>query len=155
MPETEPCVYGTTRPINSYNPIWAQVETYVDLIQLARKAPTTGDAIKVFFASPAWRPAWMGESLKRDFSRKYDPQGSPATVRYALFNWVLLLGGVFSFLMWGAALSGTSKSAAVVVVLLSVVSLPALVEGRTWAKALEGARLLCLPIALTLIVLVR
>ena len=154
-PETEPCVYGTTRPINSYNPLWAQVETYVDLVQLARKAPTTRDAIKVFFANPGWRPEWMGEALKRDFSRKYDPQGSPGTVRYALFNWLVLLGGVFCFLMWGGALTGTSKGAVVVVVVLSVVSLPALVEGRTWAKALEGARLLSLPLALALIAIVR
>ncbi|MDP1824026.1 MAG: sterol desaturase family protein [Archangium sp.] len=154
-PETEPCVYGTTRPINSYNPLWAQVETYVDLVQLARKAPTTVEALKVFFASPGWRPAWMGEALKRDFSRKYDPQSSPATVRYALFNWLVLLGGVFAFLMWGAALSGTSKAAVVAIVVMSVLSLPSLVEGRSWAKALEGARLLSLPIALGIIAVVR
>ena len=154
-PETEPCVYGTTRPLNSYNALWAQVETYVDLVQLARKAPTALDAFKVFFASPAWRPAWMGEALKRDFSRKYDPQGSPATVRYALFNWLLLLGGVFAFLMWGAALTATSKAAVVAIVLMSVLSLPSLVEGRSWAKALEGARLLSLPLALGLIAVVR
>lgn len=150
-PETEPCVYGTTRPLNSFNPLWAQVEMYVDLVQLARKAPTAVDAFKVFFASPAWRPAWMGEALKRDFSRKYDTTPSPALVRYALFNWVLLLGGVFCFLMWGAALSAPSKGAVVAVVVMSVLALPALLEGRSWAKALEGARLLFVPLALVLI----
>jgi sterol desaturase/sphingolipid hydroxylase (fatty acid hydroxylase superfamily) len=155
MPETEPCVYGTTRPLNSYNPLWAQVETYVDLVRLAKKAPTALDALKVFFASPAWRPAWMGEAEKRDFSRKYDPKGSPALVRYALINWMVLLGSVFAFLMWGAALSATSKGAVVAVVLMSVASLPSLVEGRSWAKALEGARLLSLPIVLGLVVFVR
>ena len=154
-PETEPCVYGTTRPLNSFNPLWAQVETYVDLVRLARKAPTALDALKVFFASPAWRPAWMGEALKRDFSRKYDPPASPGTSRYALFNWVLVLGGVFCFLMWGAALSAPSKSAFVALVLLSVVSLPALVEGRSWARAMEGARLLFFPVALGLIAVLR
>ena len=154
-PESEPCVYGTTRPLNSYNPLWAQVESYLDLFRLARRAPTKLDAFKVFFASPAWRPEWMGEALKRDFSRKYDPSSSPGTVRYALANWIVLLGGVFCFLLWGGALSAPSQVAAVLVVLLSVVSLPSLVEGRSWAKALEGARLLFAPLALIVIFVAR
>lgn len=144
-PETEPCVYGTTRPLNSYNPLWAQVETYVDLFRLARRAPTARDALKVFFASPAWRPEWMGEAAKRDFSRKYDPPVAPGTVRYALANWILMLVGVFCFLMWGGALSAASRGAVSMVIVLSVLALPSLVEGRSWARALEGARILSLP----------
>ena len=154
-PETEPCVYGTTRPLNSYNPVWAQVELYADLIRLARLAPTKLDALKVFIKSPAWRPAWMGEAPRRDFSRKYDPNGSPSTVRYALANWAVLLIGVFFFLLWGGALTAPSKLAAVALVLISIVSLPSLVEGRSWAKALEGARILFAPLALGLIAIVR
>ena len=109
----------------------------------------------MFFASPAWRPEWMGEALKRDFSRKYDPPSSPATVRYALVNWLVLLGGVFCFLLLGGGLTPSSKIASVLVVVLSVVSLPALVEGRSWAKAVEGARLLFTPLALIVIFVAR
>ncbi|MFZ5446768.1 MAG: sterol desaturase family protein [Myxococcota bacterium] len=143
--ESEPCVYGTTRPINSFNPLWAQVETYVDLVKLARRAPTLFDAVKVFFASPAWRPAWMGEAEKRDLSRKYDPSASPGTKRYALINWVLLLFGVFAFLMWGASLAPMVKALIVGVMVMSLLSLPALIEGRSWARPLEVARLVTLP----------
>jgi alkylglycerol monooxygenase len=152
-PETEPCVYGTTRPLNSYNPLWAQVEQYIDLVRLAKKAPTALDAVKVFFASPAWRPEWMGEAPRRDVAVKYDPQATPGTVRYALVNWVLLLTGVFVFLMWGAGLPTMTKALAVGVMLLSLVSLPSLIEGRSWAKPLELARMLTLPgLAVLLIV---
>lgn len=143
--ETEPCVYGTTRPLNSFNPLWAQVETYVDLFKLARRAPTALDAVKVFFASPAWRPAWMGEAEKRDVSRKYDPAASKGTQVYALINWVVLLAGVFAFLMWGAPLPTMTKALVVGVMVLSLASLPALIEGRSWAKPLELARLVTLP----------
>ncbi len=153
-PETEPCVYGTTRPFDSFNPLWAQVETYVDLFRLAKKAPSLGLAVRVFFASPAWRPAWMGEAPRRDFAKKYDPQASVATVRYALINWVLLLGGVFGFLMWGHGLTASTKAVTVGVLLVSLLSLPALVEGKPWAKALEGGRLLTLPLLGGLIALV-
>ncbi|MFO0600631.1 MAG: sterol desaturase family protein [Myxococcaceae bacterium] len=151
-PETEPCVYGTTRPINSYNPLWAQVETYVDLVKLARRAPTFGDAVKVFFASPAWRPEWMGSYVARDVTKKYDPRPSKAVARYALAQWIVLLGGVFCFLMWGGGLAAPVKAVTVLVLLLSLLTLPALVEGKSWAKALEGGRLLTLPFLAVLIV---
>ncbi|MEW6434362.1 MAG: sterol desaturase family protein [Myxococcota bacterium] len=141
QPEEEPCVYGTTRPINSFNPLWAQVETYVDLVRLAAKAPSVGQALKVFFASPAWRPAWMGEAEKRDFARKYQPAASAGVRAYAFAQWVLLLGGVFSFLMWGRALGPAPFWAAVGLIALSLASLPSLVEGKRWARPLEGLRL--------------
>ena len=48
-----------------------------------------------------------------------------------------------------------SRAAVVAVVLMSVLSLPSLVEGRAWAKALEGARLLFVPVALAVIAFKR
>ncbi|MBL8911104.1 MAG: sterol desaturase family protein [Archangium sp.] len=153
-PETEPCVYGTTRPLNSFNPLWAQVEQYLDLIRLAGRAPTLKDKFKVFFASPAWRPEWMGPYVARDFSKKYDPPASKGTLRYALINWSLLLGGVFVFLMWGGGLSAPVKAVAVLVMVLSLLTLPALVEGKSWARALEGGRVLTVPFLAGLIIVV-
>lgn len=138
--EEEPCVYGTTRPINSFNPLWAQVETYVDLFRLAARAPTALDAFKVFFASPAWRPAWMGEAAKRDVTTKYGPEAPAGVRRYALAQWLVLLGGVFSFLMWGQGLAPAPYWAAVGLIALSLAALPALVEGKRWAKPLEAVR---------------
>jgi sterol desaturase/sphingolipid hydroxylase (fatty acid hydroxylase superfamily) len=153
QPETVPCVYGTTRPLGSYNPLWAQVDTYVDLVRLARRAPTFGDALKVFFASPAWRPAWMGEAAKRDPATKYDPPVPKGLQRYALVNWLVLLGGVFAFLMWGGALPRSSQLALAAVLVLSLATLPGLVEGRPWARPLEGARLLAVPVVAAVVVL--
>ncbi len=145
--ETQPCIYGTTRPFNSYNPLWAQVETYAELFRLARRAPNAKEALKLLWASPAWSPSWIGPIPKRDFAQKYDPKGSAVVARYVLVNWVLLIAAVFSFLMWGAALSFSSQSALLAVMVLSMVTLPALIEARPWAKPLELARLLSLPIA--------
>ena len=151
-PETEPCVYGTTRPLNSYNPLWAQVEGYVDLVRLSRRAPTFADAVKVWFASPAWRPEWMGPYVARDVHQKYDPRASPKLAGWVLANWLLVLGGVFAFLMWGFGLSPTVKAGVVALILLSLVTLPALVEGRAWAKPLEVARWVSVPVVVLLAV---
>ncbi len=154
-PETEPCVYGTTRPLNSFNPLYAQVESWMDLVRLARRAPTARDALKVFFASPAWRPEWMGGYEARDVTRKYDPPASRAMQRYALVNWLLLLAGVFVFLMWGGELTLPSQAAAAAVLVLSTLTLPTLLEGRPWAKWLEGARLASLPALAALLLVAR
>jgi sterol desaturase/sphingolipid hydroxylase (fatty acid hydroxylase superfamily) len=141
-PEVEPCTYGTTRPLASFNPLWAQVEPWVDLVRLARKAPTAADALKVFIASPAWHPEWMGQGPVRDPATKYDPRPSPGVARYALGQWVVLLVGVFAFLFWGLGLLARWQQWAVAfAVTLGLLSLPALVEGRPWARAVEAARL--------------
>lgn len=150
-PETEPCVYGTTRPLNSYNPLWAQIDGYWELWRLAKLAPTARERFKVFFASPGWRRSWMGEVEKRNFAVRYEPISSRATLHYALGNWGLLLVAVFSFLMWGGSLSAGTKAAVVGCLVLAVASLPALLEGKPWAKPLEAARLLCVPLTLGLI----
>lgn len=150
-PETEPCVYGTTRPLNSYNPLWAQVEGYVDLVRLSRRAPTFADAVKVWFASPAWRPAWMGSYVARDVQQKYDPRASAPLGRYVLVNWLVVLGGVFVFLMWGGGLNAWAKGGVVALILLSLVTLPALVEGRRWARGLEVARWVSVPVVAVLV----
>jgi hypothetical protein len=138
-------VYGTTRPLNSFNPLWAQVEQYVDLVWLARRAPSLGDGVKVFFASPAWRPAWMGPFERRDLLRKYDPEASPAVRRYVLASWALLVVFIFCFIMWGAELSLASTLLVTAVSVLSLASLPALLEGRPWARPAEALRLALLP----------
>jgi sterol desaturase/sphingolipid hydroxylase (fatty acid hydroxylase superfamily) len=152
-PESEPVVYGTTRPLESFNPLWAQVEQYLDLLRLARKAPSAWLALKVFWASPAWREPWMGEAPQRDLAKKYDVPTSSGLRRYVLVMWGAMLVGVFSFIMWGATLSAQSTAAVSVAIVLSLAALPGLIEAKPWAKPLEGARLLTLPlVALTLFI---
>jgi hypothetical protein len=154
-PESERVVYGTTRPLNSFNPLWAQLEQYVDLVRLARKAPTLWLAAKVFVASPAWREEWMGPAERRDFAKKYDVEVSSARRRYVLAMWVLMLVGVFSFIMWGATLSAQSTAAVSVLIVLSLATLPGLIEAKAWAKPLEGARLLTVPLVALILFIYR
>jgi len=139
-PETEACVYGTTRPLRSYNPLWAQLDGYLELWRLARRAPNPVEAVKVLFKSPAWRPAWMGEPEKRDPAVKYDPTPGPDVMFYALAQWLVLMAFVFAFIMWGAALSAPSTAVCVLLIAASLLSLPGLVEGRPWARDLEAGR---------------
>jgi hypothetical protein len=141
-PESEPCVFGTTTPLASFNPLWAQVERYVELVRLAARAPSVLLALKVFVASPAWRPEWMGETVKRDPAVKYEaPVGSPALTRYVFAQWLVVLGATFAFLMWGLGLPLGWQLVVATWLTVSVASLPGLLEQRRWARGLEVARL--------------
>ncbi len=152
QPETEPCVYGTTAPLQSFNPVYAQVERYVELFRLAARAPTLKDRFKVFFASPAWRPEWMGSYTPRDFSTKYNPNGSIALKVYAFVNWAVLLVGVFVFLLWSSRAPVAVQAAGAILIVWTTLTLPTLLEGRSWARWLEAGRLLALPVLAVLLV---
>jgi len=142
--EREPCVYGTTRPLGTFNPLYAQVDTYRELVRNAFRAPTLLDAVKVFFASPAWHPEWMLPGPTRDVEKKYDPEATPATQRWVLVHWALLMGAVFCFIMWGAQLAPWLIAAGAVFILWSLLTLTGLTEGKRWARPLEVARLVFL-----------
>lgn len=145
VPETEPCVFGTTRPLRSFNPLWAQAEPVVNLARLAWHAPTWGDRLRVLFASPAWHPPFFDEVLGpvpvRADGARYDARGGPAALRYAFVQWALLIGGVFVFLLWGGSLAPAWTAIVLALFVAGLATLPALAEGRPWARAAEVARM--------------
>jgi hypothetical protein len=55
--EAAPCVYGTRKPLRSWDPGWAIVAEYCALAQASRQARTWPDKLRVWFKQPGWRPA--------------------------------------------------------------------------------------------------
>jgi sterol desaturase/sphingolipid hydroxylase (fatty acid hydroxylase superfamily)/uncharacterized membrane protein YhhN len=53
--EGERCVYGTKKPLDSWDPLWANVEVYAELGRAARATPRWPDKLRVFLARPGWR----------------------------------------------------------------------------------------------------
>ena len=56
-PETKACVYGTRTPLNSWDPVWANVAVYAELWQRSRLAPRWGDKLRVWLKPPGWMPS--------------------------------------------------------------------------------------------------
>ena len=54
--EEEEPVYGLTKPLNSWNPLWANVHVWNDLFRDAWLAPRWTDKLRVWFMPPGWRP---------------------------------------------------------------------------------------------------
>jgi hypothetical protein len=55
--EHEPCVYGTRAPLNSWDPLWANLEVYAGLAATAWRTPRWRDKLALWFKPPGWEPA--------------------------------------------------------------------------------------------------
>jgi sterol desaturase/sphingolipid hydroxylase (fatty acid hydroxylase superfamily) len=54
--EHEAPIYGTTRPLRSGNPFWANAVEWVRLVQVSLSAPRAWDKVQLWFRPPEWQP---------------------------------------------------------------------------------------------------
>ncbi|TGN20595.1 sterol desaturase family protein [Leptospira idonii] len=148
--EEEECVYGTVKPLRSFNPVYANYHYYWELIQQSFRAKGILNKIKVFLMPPGWFPSENGkpsgflpipEVSPKSFV-KYDPNPSAEVRSYttAWFVGVLLLS--FAFLLFIAKFDFLSQVLFAAWVTLSLVSINAMIEGKSWGGSLEIARLI-------------
>jgi alkylglycerol monooxygenase len=102
----EPCVYGTRKPLGSWNPLWANFEVYANLLHDSRHARRWSDKLRVWFKPPGWRPADVAARFPRpafDIAerRRYEPTVSRRASALAAALFVALLGATSLFL-WHA-----------------------------------------------------
>lgn len=150
--EDEQPVYGLTRPLHSWNPVWANLHYWVYLFELARKAPHWSDKIRVWFKPLGWIPRGVEppppfEEPTRETLRKYDAKAPWALAWYALFQFVIALSVgivVMHFADEGAARG--SLLAPALAVVWSLVNVGAIFEKRAWLLASEPLRLVALSV---------
>jgi sterol desaturase/sphingolipid hydroxylase (fatty acid hydroxylase superfamily) len=104
--DAEPCVYGTRRPLRSWNPPWANLQVYADLLRESWHAGRWADKLRVWFKPPGWRPADVAaRHPKPPFvlqpGQRYDPPASRAARALAVAAFALLLAATTAFL-WTA-----------------------------------------------------
>ena len=84
--EDEPCVYGTVKPLASWNPLWGVGQFYAELLSRMRATPRWADRLRVLFKSPGWMPPGaslpqMGSEARLTLAR-FDP-AAPRWARWA------------------------------------------------------------------------
>ncbi len=143
--DAEPPVFGTRAPLRSWNPLWANVEVYWALAKDAWHARRWGDKLRVWFKPPGWRPADVAERFPKpafDIARReYDPPLSWPMQGYALFHFALLLGLAVQFLSTAQRLGSHQLVLYAGFLLLGLVSLGLLLEGRASGIGFEVMRL--------------
>ncbi|MBF6040527.1 MULTISPECIES: sterol desaturase family protein [Pseudomonas] len=144
--DNEPVIFGVTTPLASWNPLWANVQFYVQLWNDARRAERTWDKLRIWFMRTGWRPADVAARYpmnKPDLNlfRKFEvPLDGRQQLYVALqFCTYIALG---SYLM---NLERSLPTAALVLgwsaVALGLFTLGVALENRPWALKLELLRL--------------
>ncbi|MFM8448824.1 MAG: sterol desaturase family protein [Haliscomenobacter sp.] len=153
--EEEKPHYGVTKPLNSWNPVYANFAHYLDLAGYVRQARSMGDALRILFYPPGWLPDYLGgfqepPPVDDRTLRKYDVH--PAFLRvqlYILSQFVAALL-VNSYYFFNAAhFSGYAKIGAAAWIVFTTLMFGWLFEKRgRWIGMLEWLRLFVLPIGL-------
>lgn len=149
-------VYGTVKPLASFDPIWANLSDWQRLWQMSKATSRLRDKIWVWLAPPEWRPADLGgpvtvPEIERTEQRKYDVTTPRPLNAYAVFVFVSALAGGIVFLQWNAGWPLWQRIAIAVELLWALWAWAAVVEERRGIWAIEIVRSLSLaPLGLLL-----
>jgi sterol desaturase/sphingolipid hydroxylase (fatty acid hydroxylase superfamily) len=134
--ESEKCVYGTRAPLDSWDPLWANLEVYADLAHRSRQAARWRDKVAVWLMPPGWQPAtaggpaWHKPSFDVARVRRFDPPMGRAAQVFALVHFGAVLAGATA-LLWHADTLALPMLAAAACAILGVLWLiGAVMQGR-------------------------
>ncbi len=153
--EDEP-VYGITRPLASFNPLWANLHYWVEMWDVARRARRPLDRLRVLWQRPGWRPDDLGgpvgpTEVDRASYVKWDVPLPRAVKLYVLAHFTVVLAATTLFLRQSDTLSPETRAAGAALVVWSLSSLGGLLDRRAWALPLEAARLALLGVSAALV----
>ena len=140
--EDEPCRYGITHQLASWNPIWANVHVWWDTLKLSIRARRWRDKWLVWFKGPAWRPVDLALSSDAGWQReKFDPSASIFAKAYTFGQFWL---ATYAALMLQAEQANLPRSfvlSAFAILVASVCIQGYWLEARKGAFILEWGRL--------------
>lgn len=151
--EEEEVVYGITKPLNSWNPIWANLHYWKELWDLSSKSKGF-DKVLVFLKPPGWHPDYLGgfqapEEINKSTYQKYDFDGLSHQHIYVFFVFMssLVLATLILFLK--TSIPPLALYATMFYILLTLGVNGGLMENRKWLIQAEYGRIIAaLPIAL-------
>jgi len=153
--EEEKPMYGITKNLNSWNPLWANIAHYSDMLSDLKTIPKASDKLKYIFKKPGWLPGSLGGyraplEVDKTTHQKYDLHAVKAVNTYVFIHYVILLIGTafFLFNMERFDKNLLEKSVMGGLIILSTISFGALFESKNWAFPLEVLRLLLIPMTL-------
>jgi sterol desaturase/sphingolipid hydroxylase (fatty acid hydroxylase superfamily) len=144
--DRERIVYGTRSPLASFNPLWANLQVYRDLVADSWHARSWPDKLRVWIKPPGWRPADVAAQFPKpafDMAalQRFDPPASRRAQAAALLLFVSVLGGT-SLLLWNAhRLEPLTQAASVFAIVLALWFVGSLTQPRSrQAVGLAAAR---------------
>ena len=145
-PERAPVVYGITKPLLSWNPLWANVHVFADITRNARATRGWRNRLRAVFGHPGWRPPETGAptipgAVSPETFVKFEPEVPDRLRLYALVQFVVVLLGSIALLEAAGSLRAGHLTAGIFYIALSLVNIGGVLEARSWASVSEVARL--------------
>lgn len=144
--DDDPPVYGTRAPLQSWNPLWANVEVYGALLKDAWHARNWLDKLRVWIKPPGWRPADVAMRFPKPafdiHHARYNPPMSRALDVYCIVQFALLLLIGVHFLDTAPKLAWLPAAAYAAYLVYGLLALGFLLESRSigvWLELLRTA----------------
>ncbi len=154
--EEERPVYGITKPLKSWNPVYANFSHYIDLFKAVKKSRSVKDAMGILFQKPGWMPEHLGGYQKphqvESGYQKFDVLPALPVNLYIIFQFVVLIGLTALFLFNLDKMPVFFKAGYAVWIVASTLIFGWLFEMKTTGFYLEIARLLMIPVLLFFII---
>jgi sterol desaturase/sphingolipid hydroxylase (fatty acid hydroxylase superfamily) len=142
--EEERVIYGTTTPLRSYNPVWANFAIFARIGRLMREAKTPLAWVWAPFAHPAWLPGETDPDAhlpKRVDCDKYRPRSNSAAVTYVAIHFLVMGVFMFFFLLHEPKWSIPQLGLGAFAIVAASMAFCGIIERRPWAWPLEIIRL--------------
>ena len=136
-------VYGTVKPLGSFNPVWAQVAYWQDLWRKSATVPRWIDWLRLWVMPPPWVPPGLAHEPDPvvEGRAKHETVLSPFVKWYVAAQLVPAVVATF-LAMWHQTDAPRLALVAVVgLVFWTLISLGGLLDRRRWAVIAEVGRL--------------
>ncbi len=144
--ETEEPLYGLTKPVNTFNPITANIHVYVDLIKNVRAARSFSDRMKILFKEPGWKPDYLkteDDVIKEPaYTEKYNPNPPKGVMIYVMIQALIL--ATVGLIIWKVAKLDLTDAGTLTIigalVMFSLISINRIMEMKRWSRRTEVIR---------------
>ena len=138
-------IYGTVKPLRSWNPIWSNLEIYHQMIRDTIHTKTLKNKIKVWFSSTRWRPEDVYEKFPHvtndleDFE-KYDPDANRTTKFFTSVQFIIN-SSISTIIIFTIADQSYIQSCMLAIMLVvSTTLVTSIIENKKWGYQSELAR---------------
>jgi len=142
-----PCVYGTLKPVATWNPIWINFQHLWFLIQDAWHTNSFKDKLRIWFMPTGWRPEDVTKKIPRNIvenvysQKKYKPEYKLIHKIFAGFHFVVQNIILFVFLTSFAEISLADKTAYFILISSTIFSSTSVMDGFRWSTIFESIRI--------------
>lgn len=139
--EEEEPEYGITIPLNSWNPVWANLHFYGDMLNGFKMLKSWKEKILLAFRGPEYLGKLLAQKADEQLSAVKFRTKVPLNMQvYVLVQFTVLLFGLVSYMDHYSELSVFYKLTLFAMIVLTVLNCGAIMENKKWVNMVEIVR---------------